>query len=289
MAPLHAAGVFNGTAAAPISLSQGVLQGMDSTTTSTAKIVICAGSNSGLCNIDFAYAGQRTTGTIGNGTTNCGKLRIQGSMNTAQLSFFTNLGYAMMIDGSTNGNNCLLIGANTTQTAHKLHVTGAAAVVGTLTATNLASTQDITAGRNITCNTPGVNSGVVTCLTVSSANKTFDIPHPTTPGMRLRHRCMESDKARLYYEFTLDCSEGANVQELPHWFDAMNSECRVYCSPVRHFGAAWGEVLDGELRVVASSPGAFNVLVTGVRSDEAAVAEFASYGVEYPDPNVSQE
>ena len=97
---------------------------------------------------------------------------------------------------------------------------------------------------------------------------------------------MESDKARLYYEFTLDCSEGANVQELPHWFDAMNSECRVYCSPVRHFGAAWGEV-DGELRVFASSPGAFNVLVTGVRSDEAAVAEFAEFGAEYPDPNVN--
>jgi hypothetical protein len=283
VAPLHAAGVFNGTVASPINLSQGVLQGMDSTTTSTAKIVICASTNSGQAIIDFAYAGQRTTGTIGNATTNCGKLRIQGNMNTAQLSFHTNLGYAMLIDGSTNGNNCLLIGASTSQTAHKLHVTGAAAVVGTLTATNLVSTQ------NITCNTPGVNSGVVTCLTLSSANKTFDIPHPTTPGMRLRHRCMESDKARLYYEFTLDCSEGVNVQELPHWFDAMNSECRVYCSPVRHFGAAWGEVLDGELRVFASSPGAFNVLVTGVRSDEAAVAEFAEFGVEYPDPNVSQE
>ena len=100
---------------------------------------------------------------------------------------------------------------------------------------------------------------------------------------------MESDKARLYYEFTLDCSEGVNAQDLPHWFDAMNTECRVYCSPVRHFGAAWGEVLDGGLRVTASLPGAFNVLVTGVRSDQAARDEYASFGVEYPDPNVSPQ
>ena len=290
VAPVHAAGRFSGTAVAPISLSQGVLLGMDPITTTTSKIVICAGNNSGLGIIDFAYAGQRTTGTIGNATTNCGKIRIQGSMNTGQLNFYTLLGFALMIDGSTNGNNCVIIGPGTSpQTAYKLHVTGAAAVVGTLTATNLASTQDITAGRNITCNTPGINSGVVTCLTLSSANKTFDIPHPTIPGMRLRHRCMESDKARLYYEFTLDCSEGVNAQELPHWFDAMNTECRVYCSPVRHFGQAWGEVVGGQLQVTVNSPGAFNVLVTGVRSDQAALDEFASFGVEYPDPNVAPQ
>jgi hypothetical protein len=100
---------------------------------------------------------------------------------------------------------------------------------------------------------------------------------------------MESDKARLYYEFTLDCSEGVNAQELPHWFDAMNAECRVYCSPVRHFGAAWGEVVNGELQVTVNSPGPFNVLVTGVRSDQAALDEFASFGVEYPAPNVAPQ
>jgi hypothetical protein len=129
----------------------------------------------------------------------------------------------------------------------------------------------------------------LTALTVSSANKTFDIPHPTLPGMRLRHRCMESDKARLFYEYTLECGEGLNVQELPHWFDAMNTESRVYCSPHRHFGSAWGEVVDGGLRVTANYPGAYNVLVTGVRCDQAARDEFESFGVEYPDPNVAPQ
>jgi hypothetical protein len=138
----------------------------------------------------------------------------------------------------------------------------------------------VTSG-NITCNTPGINSGVVTCLTLSSANKTFDIPHPTKAGLRLRHRCSESDKARLYYEFTLDYREGLNARELPEWFDAMNAEPRVYCSPVRHFGQAWGEVVAGQLQVTASCPGEFNVMVTGVRNDPAAIDEWEHFGVEH--------
>ena len=80
------------------------------------------------------------------------------------------------IDASAGSSTALNVKGNGTGTA--LAVTGG----------NLTASADITAGRNITCNTPGVNSGVVTCLTLSSANKTFDIPHPTIPGMRLRHR-----------------------------------------------------------------------------------------------------
>jgi hypothetical protein len=100
---------------------------------------------------------------------------------------------------------------------------------------------------------------------------------------------MESDQARLYYEFTLQCEAGLNIQELPGWFGSMNSDCRVYCAPVEHFGAAWGKVANGELRVTSNASGTFNVLLTGLRSDPYAVDEWAHYGVEYPDPNAPPE
>jgi hypothetical protein len=154
---------------------------------------------------------------------------------------------------------------------------------------NLTCTGDIVAGKNIQATSIGINAGVVRCNTLEAAGKTFDIPRPVSAGMRLRHRCMESDQARLYYEFTLQCEAGLNIQELPGWFGSMNSACRVYCAPVEHFGAAWGKVADGELQVTSNASGTFNVLLTGIRSDPYAVDEWAHYGVEYPDPNAPPE
>jgi hypothetical protein len=173
------------------------------------------------------------------------------------------------VDASAGSSTALTVKGGGSGTA--LSVTGG----------NITCSGDIIAGRNIQATTAGINSGVVTCLTLSAANKTFDIPHPTKAGLRLRHRCSESDKARLYYEFTLECTEGLTVQELPEWFEAMNAEPRVYCSPVRHFGQAWGEVVQGRLHITANSPGAFHVMLTGVRNDKAAVDEWDFFGVEH--------
>ena len=107
--------------------------------------------------------------------------------------------------------------------------------------------------------------------------------------MRLRHRAIESDRTRLLYEYQLNCEVGLNTMALPDWFEVMNADCLVQCSPFRHFGVAWGEVLGGELQVTANAPGTFNILLLGTRSDPQALEEFALYGVEYQDPNVSQQ
>jgi hypothetical protein len=45
-------------------------------------------------------------------------------------------------------------------------------------------------------------------------------------------------------------------------------------------------VVNGELQVTAEAAGQFNVLLTGTRSDPAAVSELAEYGVEYADPDL---
>ena len=56
------------------------------------------------------------------------------------------------------------------------------------------------------------------------------------------------------------CEAGLNSLQLPEWFTAINSDCRAYCSLVRHFGAAWGEVVADQLQVTCNAPGTFWVM-----------------------------
>ena len=59
----------------------------------------------------------------------------------------------------------------------------------------------------------------------------------------------------------------------------------VYVSPIKHFGRGWGETSEASLLITAESEGLYNVLVIALRIDEAAIAEFAEFGVErFEDP-----
>ena len=176
-------------------------------------------------------------------------------------------GEGLLVDGGYM-NNTLLVNtaASATTNPYRLYVTGNTYLNGGLAL-------------------PATTSGTIACYSVSTVvNKAFDIVHPTREGWRLRHRCPESDKARLFYEYTLECQLGLNTMQLPDWHASMNEECRVYCSPFRHFGAAWGEVVGDELRITTNGPGAFHVYLTGVRCDEPVKEEWARYGAEYEDP-----
>ncbi len=55
----------------------------------------------------------------------------------------------------------------------------------------------------------------------------------------------------------------------------------VLVSPLRHFGAGWGDTSGDTLLVTASAAGDYNVVIFGVRKDTAAVTEQAENGVEY--------
>lgn len=236
----HVAGKFLST-----GLTTGVLMGMDSTTNTTAKVSICAGSSSALSLLDFSYTGQASTGNPGSNTQGSCKGRISVSMNTGLMAFYTQQT------------------SSAASTPYRLYVTGNSYLNGSLTL-------------------PSTTSGTIGCYSISTPQgKAFDIPHPTREGWRLRHRCAESDRCRLFYEYTLECQLGLNTVRLPEWHASMNEECRVYCSPFRHFGAAWGEVVGDELRITTNAPGAFHVYLTGVRCDEPVKEEWARHGVEY--------
>ena len=124
-------------------------------------------------------------------------------------------------------------------------------------------------------------------LTVSGT-KNFDIPHPGKEGLRIRHRCIESDRALNMYRLKLQCAQGLNRFALPEYFTAINDEPMVWVNPVRHRGNAWADVEGSELLVDASKAGLYIVLVTGIRSDDKAQEEYAQYGVVYEAPVVEE-
>ena len=134
-------------------------------------------------------------------------------MNSNFLSVSTLQGEAFRIDGSV-ANNTMLIGTTTSFSAYRLYVNGAAYVNGTLYA-----------------------------LSSNAAIKSFDIPHPdpAKPEKRIRHRCLEGEHHGTYYTYQVTCNAGLNTVALADWFEFLNGETKVFVSPLRHFGAAWGE------------------------------------------------
>lgn len=116
-------------------------------------------------------------------------------------------------------------------------------------------------------------------LTVNGT-KAFDMNHPTKENHRLRHRCIEADRAINVYRHQLQCTQGMNRFPLPDWW-VINAEPMAWVSPYRHRGQGWADVEENELVVDVSKAGLYNVWLTGLRNDQMAQDEFAQYGVEY--------
>jgi hypothetical protein len=168
-------------------------------------------------------------------------------MNGNTLKCDTLQGAAWMVD-ATSANNWFVIGANVSQTAYRLYVNGAAYVNGALTV-----------------------AGALSAQSSNAAIKAFDIGHPdpSKPDKRLRHRCLEGIHHGTYYTYKVTCVAGPNTVALPDWCEFLNGETTVFASPLRHFGTAWGETTGNTLNITANAAGDYNVLVFGIRKDEA--------------------
>ena len=183
----------------------------------------------------------------------------------------------MTIDGSATSNT-VLIGTTAGNNNYKLIVAGAGYI------TNLTATGAVING-------PISGVSTITASSGAFSTKPFCIAHPDTSkplGTRLRHRCIEGEKSSTFYTYRLACTAGLNTCALPDYFTSLNADdAMVYVSPIKHFGRGWGETVEGSLLVTVENDGLYNVLVIAQRIDEAAVAEFAEFGVErFEDPTL---
>ena len=132
-----------------------------------------------------------------------------------------------------------------------------------------------------------VNGNAIVSGSLSKGSGSFDITHPDPAKKdthRLRHYFVETPSAGgNIYKYQLDCKEGENYIDLPDYFQHLNTDSIVWANPFKHFGRAWGEVVEGGKRakIVCEQSGVYNILIFGDRKDEIAVKEFDQYGVEY--------
>jgi hypothetical protein len=122
---------------------------------------------------------------------------------------------------------------------------------------------------------------------VSKGSGSFDIPHPDPAKKdthRLRHYFVETPSAGgNIYKYQLECSEGDNYIDLPDYFEHLNKNSLVWANPFKHFGRAWGEVIEGgkKAKIVVEQSGIYNILIFSDRKDAIAMQEFEKYGIEY--------
>ncbi len=82
-------------------------------------------------------------------------------------------------------------------------------------------------------------------------------------------------------KYCRELEKGPNVIDLPHYVSSLCSDAFAWVSPVRHFGAAYAEVIDNECHVTTKTKGWYSVLVFGDRKDETAMKDWNEHGCEY--------
>jgi len=105
--------------------------------------------------------------------------------------------------------------------------------------------------------------------------KTFEIPYPHPEKKdthRLRYGCVESPTAGdTLYRYSITASkDGETVEiELSDYFKYLNTNVDVWVNPNKHFGRAYGEVIDNKLFVTCEKAGEYKALVIGTRNDDS--------------------
>lgn len=161
---------------------------------------------------------------------------------------------------------------------------------------NALSTTNATAVKNGNDNVAGVLNvaGSIQCAwlekrladAMASPPKGFDMHHPTKPGWRLTHICIEGPEAAVYYRGKL---EGSNMIELPeYWRGLVDVETiTVQLTPIGVYQELSYEISDWgtKIKVLNNAGSAINCsyLVFGERKDvDKIVVEYEGKIEDYP-------
>ena len=161
---------------------------------------------------------------------------------------------------------------------------------------NALSTTNATAVKNGNDNVAGLLNvaGKINCawldgeLAIAKASppKGFDMHHPTKPGWRLTHICIEGPEAAVYYRGKL---EGSNMIELPeYWRGLVDVETiTVQLTPIGVYQELSYEISDWgtKIKVLNNAGSAINCsyIVFGERKDvDKIVVEYEGKIEDYP-------
>jgi hypothetical protein len=136
---------------------------------------------------------------------------------------------------------------------------------------------------DVTANEVTANEVTASGITLTS-RKAFDIPHPTKPGWRIRHICLEGPESAVYYRGRLTDS---NVIDLPeYWVGLVDPESiTVNLTQIRYSQDLIVEKIEESKKVFIKSNNSSNIdcyfLIHGERIDgEKLIVEYE--GEEYP-------
>lgn len=171
---------------------------------------------------------------------------------------------------------------------------------------NIVATGDIKAIGNLTCNGNFTFNGpmnltglgdvaakvlaVETIANIGAGKKSFDIPHPSKDGHRLRYTCIEGPEAEVYIRGKLS---GTNIIQLPDvWKDLVDPDSiGVTLTPMGSYQELFVESINWGSKVVVknASSGSINCtyVVYGTRKDtQRNISEYKGLTPEdYPGDN----
>ena len=89
------------------------------------------------------------------------------------------------------------------------------------------------------------------------------------------------------YRHTVDMESTTTTFEMPSWFKHLATGVIIQVTPYRHFGSAWGELLeDGvTIEVHATTKGQWHLLITAARADHCAT-QVCPQEIEYEGTNL---
>jgi len=150
-----------------------------------------------------------------------------------------------------NGN----VGIGTAGPAQKLHVEGNTYISGNV---------------GIGTTNPGYTLHVNGSFAANSKN--FEINHPTKPGKKLVHACIEGPEVAVYYRGEGKLIGGSAIIELPDYFEALTRKegrtVQLTAKGTKPYLLSASEVKDGKFMVYGTEPdGEFYWEVKAVRAD----------------------